>query len=605
MSKRKNKQTTVMADSGKKKFKYKSHQLIRAINMDRKSETHFEDLSTELIYEILEYLDAYDIYQSFFNLNMRFQNYLIGSTFLLKINISTLSKSQFHDYYKHFIAPNKHRIRLLNLSNIFVIDFFVFETEDISTYSQLQTLILRNIKPKSTQHLFTRLLSLPNLSSLTIHFDYDLDETNVFDLIFQLPVLKYCKISFSENARYSIKPISTNTSSSIEHLIIICKNFLFDLYDILSYVPQLRRLSIGCIHLPLPRRITDCSFALNNLTSVSLTLEQVEFDDLEQFIQSYFRKVQTLCISTTELSRLSDTKRWEKLFLLDMAYLRTFKLQIFWYQYTAHIGPDDGFILDELNSSFWSQQQWFFTQEYEFSFYKRYYGVVHSTFTDKSSLDKDVNGEKTIFDSVYHVIIEDATATTDGSKYSPNANQLTLSKYCCPRSKCFASDNLQYIIPWKQITKLNIDSNFFGFDDLVNMLLVMPNIDTLTYGSWTRLRDEGVSLERSERFQLVSKQNKIKSVTFECGYTLKTIKMLMNLCPQLEYLAIGTSRQSFEPTIAFLISKIKESNCHLSSLCIIGINNMWFEKLKVMIDSEKKTDEYSIKLVDSNCYLWL
>ncbi|CAF3055574.1 unnamed protein product, partial [Rotaria sp. Silwood2] len=567
--------------------------------------THFEDLSIELIYEILEYLDAYDIYQSFFNLNMHFQNYVISSTFPLKINISTLSKSQFHDYYIHFIELNKYHIRLLNLSNIFVIDFFFSAKEDISTYSQLQTLILLNIKPKSTQKIFNRLFSLPNLSSLTVHFDHNLDEINIFDLIFQLPILKYCKISFSENVRSSILPTSTNTFSSIEHLIIIKICDLNTLAAILLCVPRLRYLSIDCIQQPFNRRITDYSLVLKKLTSVSLTIRQTQFDDLESFIRKNLCQVQTLYISTTAYSHSSDAKRWEKLILSDMPYLRTFKLHISGSIVTVHTDRDQFFRLQGLSSPFWFQRPCFFTQTYKFTSSERYHVLVYSILTDKSSLEKNTCEQKTILDSVDHVIIEDPELTSDCSKYFPNANQLSLSLLCRARSKLFAIDNLQYIIPLKQITKLNISNEDLDLDNLVNMLFVMPNIDTLTYSSLTRVRDEDVSLEGSERFQLVSKQNKIKRFTIKCVYRLKAIKILINLCPLLEHITIGTFGLSFRPTVAFLMSKSRESDCRLSSLCFVRVHNVWFEKIKCMIGSEKKPDEYSIEHVDSNCYLWL
>ncbi|CAF3982612.1 unnamed protein product [Rotaria sordida] len=53
----------------------------------------FEDLANEILYEIFDYLDVYDIYKGFYNLNNRFQNLAINSNVFTKINISTISKS--------------------------------------------------------------------------------------------------------------------------------------------------------------------------------------------------------------------------------------------------------------------------------------------------------------------------------------------------------------------------------------------------------------------------------------------------------------------------------------------------------------------------------
>ncbi|CAF3791312.1 unnamed protein product, partial [Rotaria sp. Silwood1] len=102
----------------------------------------FEDLANEILYEILEYLDTYDIYKAFYNLNKRFQNLAINSNVLTKINISAMSKSNFEDYNRNIFIPNRKRIKLLRLSNPFTADIIFSPTRTILNFGQPETLIL-------------------------------------------------------------------------------------------------------------------------------------------------------------------------------------------------------------------------------------------------------------------------------------------------------------------------------------------------------------------------------------------------------------------------------------------------------------------------------
>jgi len=48
--------------------------------------SHFENLPNETIYQIFEYLDAYDIYLAFYTYDQRFQNLILKVGIYLKIN---------------------------------------------------------------------------------------------------------------------------------------------------------------------------------------------------------------------------------------------------------------------------------------------------------------------------------------------------------------------------------------------------------------------------------------------------------------------------------------------------------------------------------------
>ncbi|CAF4079383.1 unnamed protein product, partial [Adineta steineri] len=212
----------------------------------------FEDISNELLKEVFEYFDGYEIYYSFFNLNNRFQNLLTSSTLRIKIHTSFISKPIFQKYYIHFTEPYKHRIKSLHLSNPCTMHLF----SDISQYSQLENLLLENTE---SQYLGI-ITSLTNLSSLVIHINDNSNQIQIYNQIFLLRTLKYCKISFDKNMQLEQLPISTNISSSIEHLVIIGKCYLTELHNFLSYLPHLCRLSVKYINAVYNQIIENYSF---------------------------------------------------------------------------------------------------------------------------------------------------------------------------------------------------------------------------------------------------------------------------------------------------------------------------------------------------------
>ncbi|CAF2153987.1 unnamed protein product [Rotaria magnacalcarata] len=120
-------------------------------------------------------------------------------------------------------------------------------------------------------------------------------------------MLKYCKISFN-NYLLTESPlnISIDEYSPIEHLIINNEFDIDKLAVLLSYIPQLRRLS----------------FATNDKTYL-------------------------------------DPNRWEKLILSYMPYLRIFDIQ--WeYFPQKNVNTTDIFMIESFRTQFWLERQWFF-----------------------------------------------------------------------------------------------------------------------------------------------------------------------------------------------------------------------------------------------------
>ncbi|CAF1248473.1 unnamed protein product [Adineta steineri] len=253
------------------------------------------DLANELILEVFDNLDTYQIYESFFHLNIRFQNLCTHANLSTQVGMSSVSKTTFQRYYDDLIAPNKHRIQSLHLSNPFISDFFISLLEDIKRCSQLQTLTLCNIEYDCLETVLTAAVYLPNLSSLSICVNSQSDKITIYKLIFQLPVLKYCKMTFQDQGRDFLKllSMSINSSSLIERLVISDNYDYSDIDTILSYVPRIRYLSVRSQNLLVMRDILGCLVIFSDLTHMSIITNCLSPISTEEFVKKHSHQVGT------------------------------------------------------------------------------------------------------------------------------------------------------------------------------------------------------------------------------------------------------------------------------------------------------------------------
>ncbi|UJR20370.1 hypothetical protein I4U23_023502 [Adineta vaga] len=259
--------------------------------------TRFEDLPNELIYEIFELFDIYRLNQHFSNINQRFQDLLTNSSFPIHINISSISKTDFNHHDTYYIQPNIHRIKSIYSSNPFTIKLI-----DLVNFPQLENLTLNNTDTNALRTLLYRFISSSiRLSTLSISIaEYVQYTDDLYLLIFQLPQLKYLKVSFQNDWNGEYLPISTNLSSPIEHLIIEKSCHFNELLVLLSYTPQLRYLTCIDLHMCFDFKEKLVPLILNQLTHVSLKLFNVKFDILETFLRTQCRQLEVLRLSTSD-----------------------------------------------------------------------------------------------------------------------------------------------------------------------------------------------------------------------------------------------------------------------------------------------------------------
>ncbi|CAF1127864.1 unnamed protein product [Rotaria sordida] len=334
--------------------------LVTSINTDN-SIFQFEDLSNDIIYEIFDYLDTYHIYECFFNLNKRFHNILLDSILPIHVNIPLRSKLNFDRYYTDFIQPNKHRIQSLYLLDPFAIDFFSSLVEHISKCFQLQTLVLNEIDSKIIESLLTDLSSLNNLSSLSIRIGCDSNKITIYNLIFYLPVLKYCKISFEEDVRLGSLPLCMNPLSSIEHFIINDNYNLDEVEVILSYIPHVRHLSIEYQNKPDPKSTKIFLMVLDSLTHICVTGDRLELDSIEQFVKNHANQIKVVHISSFGLQ--SDYAPWVKTISSYLSHVRVVDFPGEDMNHCRRVLQIYESIYNPRYNSFPYVRQWFFTHE--------------------------------------------------------------------------------------------------------------------------------------------------------------------------------------------------------------------------------------------------
>ncbi|CAF1471323.1 unnamed protein product [Rotaria sp. Silwood1] len=584
------------------------------LNLSKESVTHFEDLSNEIIYEIFEYLDYLHVYQSFFDLNIRFRKIFTNSNFPIKINISSISKSIFQRYYTHIIIPYQHRIISLSIVNFLSFDLDISPHRILSTFTRLKTLILVKINSEYLENILEDIASLPNLSSLTIiPIDYVKNANDLLLQIFRLSVLKYCKISFkNEHTNFDLLPFATNEySSPTEQFVIKHQIDVNNLDRLLSYVPQLRRLSLDRLGGYYKNRLNH-PIALNYLTHLFLKLIHFTFNDFELLIKNLFCTIQVLHLYIEDGEEYLNAERWKQLILSYIPNLRIFDIQcIYSFVINKNAQLRFDFLFDQFTLPFWFERQWFFARRDYFK-YGYHNSIFYSTnpyrrkdykLVRKLNQYTRLENQETNLSSVRHVHISDDEAIINCINHFLNVTDLTLKNISARRSDSFII-NLKHIISLKNLTKLIIEDDDYSFERLIELLSLTPNIHILKIQSIILNRKDLLTIQNSENFRLVMNGNTIRSLTVKQICEIEKIELLFILCSRLQHFTIEEPWTRVDELVRLLLSKNNNNTRHLFSLSISNENKRLPNKLNTLIQAGKLLDNYFIKSDYPKIYLW-
>ncbi|CAF1573541.1 unnamed protein product [Rotaria sp. Silwood1] len=577
-----------------------------------------EDLANEILYEIYEYLDVHDIYKGFYNLNNRFQNLAINSNVLTKINISIISKSNFDDYYHDIIIPNKSRINFLRLLNPFAAEIIFSPPRLILNFIRLETLVLENIQIKHLNKIFDNLIHLRKFHSLTISIgDYIESLSPIFSHIFFLSKLKYCKIEYqTKDYEDPLLTIFTQYDYSPIQWLIINGRFPFDAFNkLLCCLPKLQHLSIDCLvqsryYAEEEAEEENLSLIqLKYLKYVSLRIDYIEFKKFEKTIIELFHYVQILHLTTYYDEAYLDAKRWQRLIVSNMPYLRIFDINHKGSVKTNTLTYHD--VINEFNSSFWFENKWFFTHQhiwkdqpdngifYSIAPYRRKDYVYH--WESNEPICSRIQKED--YHLVKHLYICSKEIKDNYISYFPNVNQLTI-KHHFETSNDSISKSLRRMIPLKQLTKLVIECYKFTFTEIIQLLRFTPNLYALKL-DYLPFGDINLNvIKQNKVFQYVSNRNKIKILDFRVWCSFDEIQLVVNLFPRLEYLKIGLNRKEIQSIVRFLLSKPNNKTQNLFFLCILQIPKICLKELSILIKSENLLNDYCSKFINRDLYLW-
>ncbi|CAF1415118.1 unnamed protein product [Adineta steineri] len=567
----------------------------------------FENLPNEIIYEIFNYLDIYDIYYGFFNLTKRFDNLYNHLNPYLRINISTMSKTKFDNYHQKIIIPNRQRISTLRLSNPFTTAILFSPPKIISKFIQLESLNLDKIDSTYLKNVLKHLINLPQLSSLTIHvIDFIKNSNELYLQIFRLPKLKYCKLYFQIMAHLDVSLTTTNIVSPIEHFIYEPLFPMESFENLLSFLPQLRRLSIHKIHDLHHTQMNFSHLRLKSFTNISLKLYSMNFDRLEEIIKNYFYYIEVLHITTCDDPQFLNAKRWERLIISFMPNLCIFDMN--------HTGLADKYhdLINNFNSSFWIDKQWYFTHEhiskdnsqtgifYSINPYRRKCYTLNWQKSEQTCLDiKEIN-----FDSVKHVFIDVKQVLKNCSNYFTNADELTINSFE-NGSLISISTILNKILPLQQITKITIAHCIFPFEQFLQLLCVLPNLYEVKYYLSFFIGIDSKLITKKENFQHLSTQNNVKRLEIlPEGCTIEQFQFILYLFPQLQYLHVGMGKQQIETFIPYLSPKPFPQTHPLFFLRIGQLRKKSIPHLNRLMKLNHLHDHYLIKIVYCDLYLW-
>ncbi|UJR23400.1 hypothetical protein I4U23_026408 [Adineta vaga] len=324
------------------------------------TENCIENLSKGIFYQIFDYLDGYDIYHAFSNLNNLFENLLNDPSFLMKIQISSTFEFDYH--YKQFINLNKHRILSFHFNNE-SIQKEIMKPRIIESFDHLESIVFNPISIWKLGVFCFYLESLPHLSSLTIYLnDYHDDLRDIFHLLFCLRLLKYLKIKLLSSNIFNIdtRMPSDQPFSLIKYLVINAACAHNELMNLLFYIPKLSHLS--CDHLIESNNDikSETVINLNDLTHLTVVIAQINFNEFEEFLLKLCSRLQILNVKihSSDKNYLNSDK-WEKLISQKITSLNKF-----FFSYTDIIHGNFNItshpLLNDFTSSFWINRKWIF-----------------------------------------------------------------------------------------------------------------------------------------------------------------------------------------------------------------------------------------------------
>ena len=575
-----------------------------------KHSNSFENLSNEIIYDIFEYLNSHHVYESFFNLNQRFQNLLIRSNLPIRIHISSITKPTFHNYINDLIKPHLNRVESIQFSNSFAAGMSTDLLLIMNNFIQLKTLIIHDILSVDIDRLLDAISYLPHLTSLTIASVDEIKQSiEFYQKIFHLPALKYFETKIEITKFDEWLPFATDRFSSIETLILHNEIEFDEIDNLLSYVPKLRHLSLNKFKMSYRKRGQQRASTLIHLTSVCCRMNGIEFDDFKLLIHDYFTQISRLTFSnecfSNYFSQYLNADEWEQLISTTLPNLRIFNFE---QQFRIWFAQIDQHIIDnyvkKFNSIFWSSRQWFFNccyfstsfGELAYLYSANPYRHIFIIYNETSNqINENMNSVKQLY-------IHSSEAMRTFPTCFSNVTQVTLSSRFNLKRNTFLND-FSHLISLRNLTELTLNCDRFHFEQILELLSYSPNIHTLNLNTLSLGRTKSTVIQQTDLFRLVSNTNMISHLTIRQLIRLKKVQLITALCCRLECLTVNVANDDLKPIIRYLLSKCEKKKRYLSSICFTKCSR-FTEDIQRVISNEQLLDNYTLNSANGKVFLW-
>jgi len=246
----------------------------------------FELIPNELLLEIFEYLSPYDIFQSFYFLNKRYNKFLLSLH--LRIDLINIWKKNF-DYYNYFLfSLVPHRIISFRCEDIF--DRLIYQIH-LSDFISLKYLTISNLNIENLQFIIPQLNYLQKLIYLNLQTRSNTTTGDKIIFRGQLPLIQTCilntneQIIFHDDHSYPNLQDLTINQCTIEDLL----SFLH------IYTPQLQHLTVTLID----RNILNSIDVTHHLQSLIINTHTISFHRLAKQLFVVFPYLQRLNITAT------------------------------------------------------------------------------------------------------------------------------------------------------------------------------------------------------------------------------------------------------------------------------------------------------------------
>ena len=168
--------------------------------------------------------------------------------------------------------------------------------------------------------------------------------------------------------------------------------------------------------------------------------------------------------------------------------------------------------------------------------------------------------------------------------------QLTIEGYSSDTWNPSYIDNMKLCFLAAQFNHLNIDCDGIPVGMLIEIIRLLPNLNSLEVSSLPIVQSSCLSTEDTEMLLLVSITNKITKVKLNTIDGMEQVNFLMNLCSRMEYFEVGCTTQTDLENIVGSISMNNITRipylCCLS-LCIPNMNEKMIQSLDTIINFER------------------